>query len=108
MKRITVIGDGGWGTALTILLCGKGEKVTLWSNFADYAEELRARRENRKFLPGVKIPNEIEITSDLAACMREAELLVSAVPVVYLRSVMVRVGPLCQQGVPVVSVAKGI
>jgi glycerol-3-phosphate dehydrogenase (NAD(P)+) len=109
MKRIAVIGDGGWGTALAMLLCGKGEKVTLWSNFPDYAEELRASRENRKFLPGVKIPSEIEITSDLTGVVKDAELLVSAVPVIYLRAVMTRLAhSLTRLPIPIVSVAKGI
>jgi glycerol-3-phosphate dehydrogenase (NAD(P)+) len=108
MKRIAVIGDGGWGTALSILLQGKGNAVTLWSNFPEYAEELRRTRENRTFLPGVRIPGEVEITSDLAGAVRGAELLVAAVPVVYLRSVMTRLAECCDPGVPIVNVAKGI
>jgi len=66
-------------------------------------------RENRKFLPGVKIPSQIEITSDLAGAVKDAELLVSAVPVVYLRSVMTRLAhPLTRLPIAIVSVAKGI
>lgn len=108
MKRITIIGDGGWGTALAILLNGKGYDVVLWSNFSEYAAQLRTTRHNVKFLPGVKIPEQIEITSDLVEAVHGTDLLVSAVPVLYLRSVMVRLANVLHSIIPIVSVAKGI
>ncbi len=108
MKKITVIGDGGWGTALAILLANKGFTVTLWSNFPDYAKLVRDSRENKKFLPGVSIPEAVSISSELAGSVFGADLWVAAVPVIYLRSVMVRLAPLYKRPTPVVSVAKGI
>ena len=58
--KITVLGDGGWGTTLSVLLSGKGHKVDLWGAFPDYVEYLKNKRENIKFLPGIKIPKEIK------------------------------------------------
>ena len=63
IKDISVIGDGGWGTTLAILLSQKGFKITLWGAFPDYVEVLRSKRVNVKFLPGIHIPAEINITS---------------------------------------------
>jgi len=107
-RKIAVLGDGGWGTTLSILLFRNGQKVTLWSNFPDYAEHLRQRRENPKFLPGVHIPEEISITSAPGAALEEKELAVVAVPTQYLRGVLTKFAPLYREGLGIVSVAKGI
>ncbi|MGB2601174.1 MAG: NAD(P)H-dependent glycerol-3-phosphate dehydrogenase [Candidatus Omnitrophota bacterium] len=89
MSKITIIGDGGWGTALAILLSRKGIDTTLWSVSPEYAEQLAEKRENTKFLEGVRLPEDLKITSDdkLAA---EAEFAIFAVPCEYLRSVVKR------------------
>ena len=55
-ETVAVLGDGGWGTALALLLHGNGHEVRLWSKFPEYAAEMAASRVNRKFLPGVTIP----------------------------------------------------
>lgn len=102
--NILVLGDGGWGTALAILLHNNGHKVTLWSKFPEYAESLRQDRENTKFLPGVKIPDDITITTHLSTVT--CSLVVMAVPTQYCRNVIKELPPLCR--VPIVSVAKGI
>ncbi|KJJ83984.1 NAD(P)H-dependent glycerol-3-phosphate dehydrogenase [Candidatus Omnitrophus magneticus] len=82
MEQITIIGDGGWGTALAILLNKKGIKTLLWSYSPVYAEYLNKTRENTKFLKGVKIPFDIEITSDIetASC---CNTVIFAVPCEY-------------------------
>jgi glycerol-3-phosphate dehydrogenase (NAD(P)+) len=64
--NITVFGSGGWGTALAILLSGNGHNVTLWTKFQDEADKLNSMREGR-LLKGVKIPAEIEITTEIPA-----------------------------------------
>ncbi len=88
---IVVLGDGGWGTTLAVLLSGKGFGVTLWSAFSDYAGYLNKKRVNAKFLPGVKIPSDIKISSDLKESILGKELVVLAVPSQYLRSVLRKV-----------------
>lgn len=107
MKRIAIVGDGGWGTALAILLHSKQFSVKVWGNFPEYTEVIKDKRENVKFLPGVKIPPEIHFTGDFSE-IRDAELLVCAVPTQFIRSVFSRLRDTFIPSVPIVSVAKGI
>ncbi len=107
MKSVFVLGDGGWGTALAILLAGRGCRVWIWSVDEPYAREVARTRENRKFLPGVRISDEITLCWDIAA-LSGADIMVMAVPTQYVRSVLTRLAPSFPRGVPIVSVAKGI
>lgn len=86
MRKICVIGDGGWGTSLALLLHSKGADVVLWSVSPEYASYLSTKRENTKFLKGVKLPQGLKITSD-DAVVREADTAFFVVPCEYLRSV---------------------
>ncbi len=88
---ICVLGDGGWGTTLSILLSRKGYQVCLWSAFDDYAAYLDRERINKKFLPGVLIPGQIKITADMASALSAKDLVVLAVPSEYLRQVLKKV-----------------
>ena len=107
-NKITVIGNGGWGTTLAILLQKKGYEVILWGADSGYTKYLREKRENVKYLKGIRIPSEIHITSDISKKLTEAELIVSAVPTPYLRSVLVKFKVIFNEEIPVVSVTKGI
>ncbi|MFC2149751.1 NAD(P)-binding domain-containing protein, partial [Candidatus Auribacterota bacterium] len=88
--KIAVIGDGGWGTTLAVLLANKGHAVTIWGPFEDYISLLREKRENVKFLPKVKLPDGIDLTSDIGVALNDAALAVIAVPSHYMRAVMQR------------------
>lgn len=107
-KQITVIGDGGMGTICAVMLAENGNAVTLWSAFADQAAELISKRENRKFLPGCKLPEDLKITTDGAEALAEASLVISAVPTQYMRRVWQNLEPHCRASLPICSVAKGI
>jgi len=107
-KKITVIGDGGWGTTLAMILDQKGNSVTVWGVFPDYIETMKSKRENIKFLPGVKIPETIVLTSELSEAVRGAEILVLAAPSQHMREVAGRIKGLKPDGKLFVSVAKGI
>jgi glycerol-3-phosphate dehydrogenase (NAD(P)+) len=106
--RIGVIGDGGWGTALALLLRENGHSVRLWGAFPDYVEEVRRSRENVRFLPGVPLPADLSLTSDPADLVEGASLVVSVVPTPYLRVVARRFAPLLSPGTPLVSATKGL
>ena len=106
--RIGVIGDGGWGTASAVLLARNGHRVRLFGLFPEYLEEMARTRINRKFLPGTKIPPEVELVAGLPALLESVELLVQAVPTRFLRDAMKAVAPACPRGVPMVSLTKGI
>ena len=106
--KVTVIGDGGWGTALALVLAGEGQAVRLWGAFPDYVAEMGRRRENVKFLKGIPLPDELELCSDLEEAMAGADVLVAAVPTQFMRGVLTKLAACYPKGTPVVSVAKGI
>ena len=106
-EKISVIGDGGWGTTLAILSQQKGFKVTLWSPFDAYAQVLHKKRVNTNFLRGIRIPRSIRITSDLNLALA-CDLIVLAVPSQYLRRVLLKGKRRYAKSIPVVSVVKGI
>ncbi|MBI3011744.1 MAG: NAD(P)-dependent glycerol-3-phosphate dehydrogenase, partial [Candidatus Omnitrophica bacterium] len=105
---ISVLGDGGWGTALAIHLHGLGHAVTWWGAFPSYLTTLARRRENVKFLPGIRIPKSIRITAGLRDAVESARIIVLAIPSQYLRSVARQLKGLSLSGQGFVSVAKGI
>ncbi len=107
-ERITIIGDGAMGTVCAILLSRKGYEVVLWGYKAEQIEELERYRENRRFLPGAKLPAAVQLTAEDATCFAGARLVISAVPCKYLRDVWGRLLEYVPKGLPVVSVAKGI
>lgn len=86
IRRTTILGAGGWGTALAVLWSKKGHEIALWGHNPERTEEIRVTRENRHYLPGVKLPNEIRVTSDITQCA-DADLIVFVTPSTALRSV---------------------
>jgi len=87
-QKVTVLGDGGWGTTLSILLSKNGMDVCLWSPFFNYAKTLRETRNNKKFLPDIKIPRQINITSDLKSAIDYSSVMIIVIPSKYLRIVL--------------------
>ncbi len=107
MIKISVIGAGGWGTAVAVHLAERKHDVTLWENFPDYLKVLQAKRENIKFLAGVKIPDEIALTSDINTAVKDKDVIVLAVPSQYLRKVLERIKTFDKKTI-FVSLVKGI
>ena len=107
-SKVTVLGDGAWGTALAILLCDKNCRVTLWGAFPEYVDVLNRQRENVKFLPGVKLPDSLRLTADIAEAAADAKLIVMASPAQHVRKVAVRLAPHFPKPTPILTVAKGI
>ena len=106
---IAVLGDGGWGTALAVLLSKKGFKVCLWSAFPTYADFLKKDRINNKFLPGIKIPREVKITHDLNEAVKGRQLIILAIPSQFLRGVLRQLKKISlSMEVSFLSVTKGI
>ncbi|MHC4945943.1 MAG: NAD(P)H-dependent glycerol-3-phosphate dehydrogenase, partial [Planctomycetota bacterium] len=105
--RIAVLGDGGWGTALALVLSESGAQVILWSAFPDYAEDMKRERANPKFLPGVSIPERIAITARFED-LEDSSLVLSVIPSKFLRSVLDRYKDHHEPGKPVVSATKGL
>lgn len=84
--RTAIIGAGGWGTALAALWSKRGNDIILWGNDPERTERLRASRENAEYLPGVKVPEAVRVTSDIGDCAG-ADLIVLVTPSVAMRSV---------------------
>ena len=108
MRRVVVVGDGGWGTALAIHLARKGLDVGLWGHEAAYVAHLHEHRANPRFLPGYAIPASVTITADLPAVLPGADLLVSAVPTEFLRAVWSAHAASLPQGLAILSLSKGV
>ena len=87
-KKIGVIGAGSFGTALATVLAGKGNHVTLWARKTQQIEEMRRTGENSHYLPGVKLPSEIELSDDLKNTCEDKDYLLFAVPAQSFRDVL--------------------
>ena len=105
---VAVIGAGAWGTALAWLLAEKGKRVRLWAFEAEVAAGIAATRENRAYLPGVRLPETLAATSSLADAARGAGVLVFVVPSHAAAGVLDKLTPHVPPGVPIVSATKGI
>lgn len=106
--RVAIIGDGGWGTALALGLHQYGHRVTIWGPFPDYITEIRHQRFNPLYLPNIPIPEGICWTSDRAEAVKQADVVVLAIPTKYFRSTLAGFAPLIPEHALVMSVAKGL
>ncbi len=106
-KKIAVIGNGGMGTVCSMILCEKGNDVTMWGYDAGEIEEMRQAGENVRYLPGYKLPEKLELEANGAKAMEGAELVVNSVPCQFVRSVFETLKEYVPEGTPVASVTKG-
>ena len=107
MAAVGIIGAGTWGTALAVLLNNNGQDVTIWSAFDTEIQEM-SRTRRHKNLPEVVLPDQIQMTADLRTAMAEKDMLIMAVPSVYVRSTAAKMKEYLRYGQIVVDVAKGI
>ena len=108
MAKISVLGAGSWGTALSLLLYNNGHEVKLWSALKDEVEMLNEKREHASKLPGVHLPDQIEITVDLEKCLKSPDVAVLAVPSPFTRNTSKQMAPYVKKGQIIVNVAKGV
>lgn len=106
--RLTVLGGGSWGTALAMVLAPRYDRVSLWTYEADLAAEMAAERENKVFLPGFRLPPNIDVTSSLAESLRDCGTVLGVMPSTVLRQVYEDAKPFIPEHVPIVSATKGI
>lgn len=108
MANVGIMGAGSWGTALALLLHKNGHQVTVWSISEEEVEMLSTKREHESKLPGVRIPDDMEFTSDLARAVKDKDFIVMAVPSPFTRSTAKSMSPYIPEGQIIVDVAKGI
>jgi len=106
--KAAVLGAGSWGTTFAQVLCDAGTPVALWARSAATVEAITATRENPRYLPGITLPTSLTATTDPAAALDGADLVVLAVPAQTLRSCLVALAPLIPPEALLVSLMKGI
>ncbi len=104
--KITVLGSGGWGTALALVLLDNGHQVSLWCRRPDKCREMRITREN-PLLKGVPLPEDLRITDTLDQ-LPESDMAVMATPSFAVRATAKQAAPFLREDVTAVSVSKGI
>jgi glycerol-3-phosphate dehydrogenase (NAD(P)+) len=108
LTRLAVIGGGSWGTALAIVLAPRFQKIRLWMYESDLAAGICQSRENDIYLPGFQIPSHVEVTSDLAAALAGADIVLSVMPSHHVRALYQQMLPHLTGSMAFVSATKGL
>ena len=106
--NVAVLGGGSFGTAIANILAENGHRAVLWLRDANRAEAIAASRENPAYLPGFRLHDGLQISSDLTASLRDAAVVFVSVPSKSFRAVVQQIRPLLRPDTIVVSTAKGI
>ncbi len=107
MEKIAILGAGTWGTALAKTLHQNGNRITLWSALASEVETLSMTRTHPN-LPGMRLPDGVDLTTDLEKAISGADILVFAVASPYIRTTAKNAAPFITEGQIIVDVAKGL
>ena len=110
MEKIAIIGAGGWGTALAIVLARerKSHQISLWARENDVFESLQNARENPAFLPGFKVPEQVEVTCELANALDGATTVIGAMPSAHARAMYSAMLPFLRPAMRFASATKGL
>ncbi len=108
IQNITVLGDGAWGTALARVAVANTHKVTMWGHDKDYLNEMAAKGENFKFLPGVPLSPMLSFEHDMAKAVEDADIVISAIPTIFMRSSLEGKKGIIPEKAGIISVTKGI
>ncbi len=106
--KACVIGAGSWGTAMAVHLARMGKDVTVWNKFQEEIDEIKKAKENKKFLPGVEIPESIDFTTDMAKATDGAKVIIFALPSPLTRTVATELSNHVKEGTIVVNLSKGL
>ena len=108
MNRLAIIGGGGWGTALAVVLSPRFEAIRLWVYEPDLAERMAQGSENDLYLPGFRLPGNVEVSSDLQGVARGAGLILSVMPSHLVRGIYEQLLPVLDEQMSFVSATKGL
>ena len=107
MAKITILGSGGFGMSLAVMLNRIGHKVTVWSAFQKELDNIKADGEHKSKLPGVKIPESIELNADIS-CVTGSDIVLLGIPSPYVRDVVRKASPFITEEMVVVNTSKGL
>ena len=108
MKKIGVIGAGSWGTALANTLANKGHQVKIWDINQDHLKSMEEFRENKAFLPEVRLHDNITISYTIEETLKDADIGLFSVPAQHFRQALTGAIPYLKKEMVLVNVAKGI
>jgi glycerol-3-phosphate dehydrogenase (NAD(P)+) len=108
MNRLAIIGGGSWGTALAIVLGPRFERVRIWAFEREVVRSMEQKRENDIFLPGFRLPPQVEPTNELAFALEETDIILGVMPSHHARAVYERMLPVVLPSMRFVSATKGI
>lgn len=107
MASISILGAGSWGTAVGVMLAKNGHSVRMWSHNEEKCYDLKKYRENKPYLPGVEIPQNIEFTSDISTC-QNTDITIIAVPSHAMRETARKFRPYTKEGQIILNISKGL
>jgi len=107
VSKISIVGAGAWGTTLSILAAENKHDVVLWSFEEDVAKDIKDTRENKKYLGGFQLPQNVDVTLDLKKAA-ESEIIIFATPSQYLRDTLQNIARFIKKGSVIASAVKGL
>ena len=106
--KIGIIGSGSWGCANAVMLAKSGHDIYLWSWKQEESDTLQKDRENKKYLPGIKFPENITCTHNIEECVINAVLVIFVVPSPAVRNTAKQLSPHIKQGQIILNLSKGL
>ncbi len=107
-RRIGILGSGAWGTALACVCARNGYRTLIWARKSDIVSSINRQHENRAYLPGIRLPDELHATTELAEVVRHAEILFLVIPAQSVEDITKLISCMVSPAVPLVLCAKGI
>src|SRR5690625_2090888 len=107
MAKVTVLGAGSWGTALSIVLADNGHEVNLWTHREEQAEAINTTHKNEKYLE-IMIPEQIKAFHNLEEAVRNAEVILIVIPTKAIREVCKQLNDILRHSVTIIHASKGI
>ena len=108
MKNLSIVGGGSWGTALALVLSPRFPLVRLWVYEPDLAARMNSTRENEVYLPGYRLPDNVQVSSDLPAVVDNASILLSVMPSHLVREMYRQMLPQLNPSTVFISASKGL
>jgi glycerol-3-phosphate dehydrogenase (NAD(P)+) len=106
--KVAIVGNGGFGTAMALVLARAGHRVSLWGHDRAYTAQIASTRQNPRYLEGIVLPDAVLVTADGAVALAGAELVLWAVPTQHVRGVAAALRQHIGPAAPVISLAKGL